>query len=276
MPEPRELVAITGANGLIGQILCAGLAGSFDLRPVTRRERVPGGEVAALDDLPGLRAAFQGCRSVVHLAAAASTEAEWPEVLTANIVGTRNVYEAALDAGVNRVVFASSNHTVGGYEIAHAPGIYELDATAVIREQDDVRPDSLYGASKVFGEALGRYYHDAFGLSVVCLRIGSVRSDDDPYGETVRQSAGWLPLDDRQRLARSRATWLSHRDCVELFRCALVSDVGWVVCFGTSANPRLLWSLDRARDELHFVPADRASPRLPSPVRGIDNAHRQQ
>lgn len=276
MPEPRELVAITGANGLIGQILCAGLTGSFDLRPVTRHEQLPGGRVAALDDLPGLRAAFQGCRSVVHLAAAASIEAEWPEVLEANIVGTRNVYEAARQAGVDRVVFASSNHAVGGYEVEYAPGLYDLDATIVIRESDDVRPDSLYGASKVFGEALGRYYHDTFGLSVVCLRIGSVRSDDDPYGETVLHSAGWLPLDDEHRLARSRATWLSHRDCVELFRCALVSDVGWVVCFGTSANPRLLWSLDRARDELHYLPADSASPRLPSRVEGIDNTLRQQ
>ena len=263
MTGHRERVAVTGANGLVGRILVDGLAPDFDVRPVTRTQPMPGGVVARLDDRDALVAAFDGCGAVVHLAAAATLEASWQEVLEANIIGVHNVFEAAVRARVRRVVFASSNHVVGGYEIEHAPGIYDLDGGPTIAEDDEVRPDSYYGASKVFGEALARLYHERFGLSVACLRIGSVRADDDPYGYTVLRSAQWLPLDDTQRMARSRATWMSHRDCVELFRCALTSATDWVVCFGTSGNPRLLWSLDRARAELGFAPKDGASSVLP-------------
>jgi nucleoside-diphosphate-sugar epimerase len=259
-----ERVAVTGANGLVGRILVDGLAPHFDIRPVTRTRPMPGGVVAGLDDRDALVAAFEGCAAVVHLAAAATLEATFHDVLEANVVGVHNVFEAAVRAGVRRVVFASSNHVVGGYEVDHAPGIYDLDGAPTIAEDDVVRPDSYYGASKVFGEALARYYHDRHGLSVACLRIGSVRADNDPYGHTVLRSAQWLPLDDAQRMARSRATWMSHRDCVELFRCALSSATDWVVCFGTSANPRLLWSLDRARAELGFAPKDGAPAELPT------------
>jgi NAD+ dependent glucose-6-phosphate dehydrogenase len=260
----KARVAVTGANGLVGRILVDGLTPDFDVRPVTRGRPMPGGVVAGLDDPDALVAAFDGCDAVVHLAAAATLEASWRDVLEANVIGVHNVFEAAVRAGVRRVVFASSNHVVGGYEIEHAPGIYDLEGGPTIAEDDEVRPDSYYGASKVFGEALARYHHDRDGLSVACLRIGSVRADDDPYGHTVLGSAQWLPLDDNQRLARSRATWMSHRDCVELFRCALTSTTAWVVCYGTSANPRLIWSLDRARTELGFAPKDGAPAALPT------------
>jgi uronate dehydrogenase len=153
---------------------------------------------------------------------------------------------------------------VGQYEVGNAPQLYELDAGTCIDEHAEVRPDSLYGASKVFGEALGRYYADTRAMSVICLRIGSVRPDNDPYGPTVASSAGWLNLDDHGKLLRSRATWLSHRDCVQLFRRSLTADVDWSVAFGTSANPRLIWSLRTAERDLGYQPEDGSPEHLPT------------
>ena len=256
-------VAITGANGMVGQILCAGLAPEFEIRPVTRSTVLPGGVLADLEDIESLVRAFTGCDAVIHLAAASGVDIPWDSILSANIVGAYHVFEAASRAGVPRVVFASTNHVVGQCEVDNAPQLYELDDDRCIDEHADVRPDSLYAASKVFGEALGRYYADTRAMSVICLRIGSVRPDNDPYGPTVASSAGWLNLDHHGKLLRSRATWLSHRDCVQLFRQSLTADVAWSVAFGTSANPRLIWSLGSAERDLGYQPADGSPEDLP-------------
>ena len=138
-------------------------------------------------------------------------------------------------------------------------GARTLDDQRVLDGRTEVRPDSDYGASKAFGEALGRMYADRFGMRVVCLRIGSVLPDDDPAGPWPLAGAGWMPwLTDADRRARIRATWLSHRDCAELVRCALEADVRFVIAYGVSDNTRRFWSLDVARDILGFAPVDRA------------------
>ncbi len=119
---------------------------------------------------------------------------------------------------VDRVVFASSNHVVGMFEVASGPSLYRLDDPRMIDHRDEIRPDSLYGTSKVFGEALGRYYAERYEMSVVCLRIGSVLPDDDPDGPSVAEGSGWLGLSVADRYRRLRATWLSQRDCGRLRR----------------------------------------------------------
>jgi nucleoside-diphosphate-sugar epimerase len=263
-PGEQRRVAITGANGMVGQILCAGLPPAFEVRPVTRSNALPDGVLADLGDIDSLVAAFTGCDAVIHLAAASGVDIPWDLILSANIVGAYNVFEAASRAGVPRVVFASTNHVVGQYEVDNAPRLYELDDDMTIDEHTEVRPDSPYGASKVFGEALGRYYADTRAMSVICLRIGSVREDNDPYGPTAAGSAGWLNLDLRGKLLRSRATWLSRRDCVQLFRRSLTADVAWSVAFGTSANPRLIWSLGTAERDLGYQPQDGSPETLPT------------
>jgi NAD+ dependent glucose-6-phosphate dehydrogenase len=108
--------------------------------------------------------------AVVHLAGEPSTRADWETVKTHNIEGTYNVMEAARQAGVKKVVFASTNHVMG---------MYDRDRQWPIYAQQPIRPDSLYGVSKAFGEALGRHYYDQFGLSVICLRIvwRAIKSD---------------------------------------------------------------------------------------------------
>ncbi|MEZ4625730.1 MAG: hypothetical protein R2843_13250 [Thermomicrobiales bacterium] len=94
----------------------------------------------------------------------------------------------------------------------------------------------------MYGEALGRYYHDTFGMRVFNLRIGSMRADDDPRSPAVASSSGWLQLEPAEAYARLRATWLSQHDCAELMACCLeASDVDWAIVYGISDNPRQFW-----------------------------------
>jgi uronate dehydrogenase len=213
-----QRILITGAAGKIGDALRKGLRGGYplirllDIAPLGTAEA--GEEIVAADicDMAALENAMAGIDCVVHLAGA-SEEAEWEKVLPLNIEGCFNVYEAARRQGVKRVVFASSNHAVGFHRRERF-----LDNTVA------VRPDSRYGASKVFGEALGRLYADKHGLSVACLRIGTFRTPDRPID------------------ARGLLTWLSHSDMVQLARrCIDHPNYHFVIVYGVSRNLRSRW-----------------------------------
>src|SRR3712207_3074405 len=128
-----KTVLITGAEGNIGGGLRRNLAGLYELRYLTR-EPSPGIESTAADiaDLDAILPAFQGIDAVIHLAASATVDAQWPDVLHNNIEGLYNVFEASRRAGVRQVVFASSNHAVGGYEADGAPGIYRRSSGVMV------------------------------------------------------------------------------------------------------------------------------------------------
>jgi uronate dehydrogenase len=197
----------------------------MDLRPleVGAREEAMVGDVRSLDDA---RRAAAGCDAVVHLAGIPH-EAEFEAILESNIRGAYNVFEAARLEGCRRVVFASSNHAIGYYPVGQ-----------VIGTEVPVRPDTHYGVSKVFGEALGSLYHDRHGLQVVCLRIGA-------FGTQPR-----APLE--------LWTWLSHRDAVQLVRRSLEApDVGFLVVYGVSANRRSWWRRD-GWQQIGYAPVDDA------------------
>jgi uronate dehydrogenase len=213
-----KCILITGAAGQIGVALRSGLRGQY---PVLRLLDVaPLGEAAAGEeivraDIRGIGAmekAVQGVDCVVHLAGA-SVESEWEKVLPLNIEGCYNTFEAARRQGVKRVVFASSNHAVGFHR-----------RERFIDDKVVPRPDTRYGVSKVFGEAVGRLYADKHGLSVACLRIGTFRNPD-------------RPADRRQLL-----TWISHRDMVQLVRrCIDYPQYHFITVYGVSNNLRSRW-----------------------------------
>ncbi len=168
-------VLVTGAEGTIGTAVREHLASRFELVSLTLTPQEFPSHVADITDLEAIRPAFENVDGVVHLAGTASLEAVWDDVLQNNIVGTYNVFEAAREAGVSRVVYASSNHVVGMYEVDGAPSIYDPDDERSYDETTEIRPDSLYGVSKAYGEALGRLYMEQHGLrSSAC---GSARCE---------------------------------------------------------------------------------------------------
>jgi uronate dehydrogenase len=229
----RKLILMTGASGMIGQDMRRLLRDRYRFRlmshstPLTPEgdEEVIQGAVDSFDDM--LRA-VRGVDGVLHLAASSAVETPWPDALKNNIIGVYNCYEAMRQAGVKTVVFASTNHVTGMYERDSQPCYPDLP----------VRPDGYYGASKAFGEALGRYYSDAFGLRVICLRIGS-----------------YLP---EPRNERNLSTWLSPRDMAQLFWRSLESDRPFGIFYGVSGNRRRYWSIESAVTDLGYRPEDDA------------------
>jgi nucleoside-diphosphate-sugar epimerase len=261
MTDQRKTVLVIGAEGVIGTAVREHLGKRYDLRALTRTGQEFPSHVADITDLNAILPAFVGVDTVVHLAASPAVETPWDEILPNNLIGTYHVFEAARRSGVQAVVFASSNHAIGMYELDGAPDLYALDDPRVYDERVEVRPDSLYGVSKVYGEALGRHYADCYGLRVYCLRIGSVRAEDDPVSEGVLSSSpALLDLQTEQlRRERMRATWLSRRDCTQLIaRCIDAEHLPWAVVYGISNNPRQFWDLSHARELLGYEPEDAA------------------
>lgn len=225
-----QAVLVTGAAGRMGGFLRAGLpACGWRLR-LLDRVPTPGARdalVADIGDRDALDRAMDGVCAVIHLAAVAGTGASFDEVKAANIAGTYEVMTAACRTGVPRMIFASSNHANG-----FAP------RSAPVRPGLGDRPDSYYGASKVFGEALGRLYADRHGLRVACLRIGSCR--------------------DRPHTPRALATWLSPADLIRLVTACLTSErIGYTVVYGISRNTRRWWDLEPG-EAIGYFPQDDA------------------
>jgi nucleoside-diphosphate-sugar epimerase len=235
-------VAVTGGTGRIGGLLGMFLGHRFDFRFLSEDD-------ADVTDLGALERAFGGMEGVVHLAANADAEAGWEEVHGPNIVGAYNAYEAAKRAGVRRFVFASSNHAMGMY-LHDADRFADPDHPVEVRADDPVRPDGLYGASKAWGEALGRLYAERDGLEVVCLRIGWVPDEDEP------PSPADSPGEPRAIARRAPAMWLSHRDCATLIEAALTADVSFAIVNGVSDNRGRWFSLDEGRQLLGWEPQD--------------------
>jgi nucleoside-diphosphate-sugar epimerase len=246
----RPAVVITGAGGTIGGILREGLADAYGIRAI---DDMPGPGIDLVADvrqLERMETAFAGANAVVDLAANPSVRTRWEEVRDNNLAATVATLEAARRAGVGRVVLASSNHVTGIYErdepyASVLAGRYEgLDPETLPRIGADwpIRPDSFYAVGKCAGEAAGRYYCEAHGLSVICLRIGTVNRQDRP------------------RNPREYATLLTYRDLVQLFRCCLEAspDLRFGVFYGVSRNTWRIWDIHDAASALGYEPLDDA------------------
>ncbi|GAC1549537.1 MAG: NAD-dependent glucose-6-phosphate dehydrogenase Azf [Candidatus Velthaea sp.] len=248
-------IAVTGAAGLIGRHLCESLRREHDVVGIDLHDA---DIIADVRDADALERAFAGCFGVVHLAGASTVDSTWDDVYQINIGGTRNAYEAALRAGVEQVVFASSNHAVGMFETQHSPRIYEPAAGIIVGTDAPLRPDSYYGVSKAFGEALGRYYSENFGLRVACVRIGLVRTHDTPAAPHP-DSIEWLPhLNAADIAKRYAATWMSQRDLADLTRAIFAHRVPYAIVYGVSDNPTRFWDLEPGRAIFGFWPQDGA------------------
>ena len=188
-------------------------------------------------------------KTVVHLAAKAGDGHTWEELRDSNVIGTRNVLEAARLAGCRRVVFASSGATIAGWEreepyCALVEGRYDDVPPDWLRIRHDMatRPNGPYASSKIWGEALARYYADSFDLSVIALRIGFVNAEDRPVD------------------ARTFSVWCSQRDVVNAIERAVDLDesIRYDIFFVQSANKWGYRDLSHAREVLGFSPQDAA------------------
>lgn len=246
-------IAITGSGGTIGKRLCENLSADHQVVGIDLRDADINADVR---DADAMRTAFSGCDAVIHLAGAVAVEAAWEDVYGTNIGGTYNVYEAARQNGVRRIIFASSNHAVGMNEVKSAPQIYEPGFGRVVGTADPYCPDGLYGVWKAFGEVLGRYYSDKYAMLVSCVRIGSITAEDDPKHESVRESSGWLHLTEAEKFKRYAATWMSQRDFARLVRAILARDVPYSIVYGVGDNATRFWDLEAGRAIFGFWPQD--------------------
>jgi nucleoside-diphosphate-sugar epimerase len=236
----RKTILITGAEGLIGSYLRVAFADKYQLRlltlhPISGIESI----VADITDMHALLAAFEGVDSIIHLAASAAVDSPWEAVLHNNIIGTYSVFEAAYRTGVQQIIYASSNHAVGTYETEYESEIQSSNHI-ILDHLIPVRPDSLYGVSKCFGEVLGRFYADQRGLRIICLRIGAITRSDAPEGDPIE-----------------REMWQSKRDFAQLVeKCLEASQVKYDIFYGVSNNPHRYFDIEHARDVVGYVPQD--------------------
>ncbi len=267
----KQKVLVTGAYGLIGNLVYAHLAAqseTYDAYGMVRRTRpssraaarsifeIPAGRLrlAELTDLPAVQDAVDGIDVVVHMAANPNSNAAWDSVLNSNIVGAYHIFEASRQAGVKRVIFASTNQVVFGYgsdepykslfsgnvDTSAAEAIQPIDYTRV------PRPLNYYACSKVFGESLAHMYAQVHGMSCICLRIG------------------WVTADDQVPRPNGRILWCSQRDIVQLVELCITAPPGlrFDVFFGQSDNRYNLVDLEHARAVLGYSPLDNAEDRL--------------
>ena len=209
-------ILLTGATGGIAEMIRPMLRDRYGEIVLSGRKDAPPLEEgesyrsADLSDADAVRAACEGIDGIIHLGGK-STEGDWDVVRSANITGHYNVYEGARQAGVRRIVFASSVHAIGFYPRHRRIGI-----------DDAPRPDTRYGVSKVFGEALASLYADKFGLPSLSIRIG--------YCE-------WKPDSEFRQ-----SIWLHPEDFVQLCAIGLEHpDIHSQIVFGASANARCPW-----------------------------------
>ena len=225
-------ILITGANGQVGRIIRPHLLERYGALRLSDRDEIEGlaanetAVIAQLDDPSAVAAACEGVDAIVHLGGQ-PVEADWETINQSNIQGAYTLFEAARMAGVKRIVFASSNHVIGMYPRHSKIGV-----------DHRVRPDSRYGLSKAFGEALGALYADKFGLRVMSIRIGNV---------TERPS-------DLRRLS----IWIHPEDLVQLVTLGLEHpDLHHEIVYGVSDNVRSFWD-NRSAYQLGYRPKHRA------------------
>ena len=223
-----KTILITGAAGDVGTHLRRELAKKYRIRASDLRSlKKIGGETYARADVSKMADALRitkGVDAIVHLGGY-SVEGPWEGILSANIVGCYNVFEAARRNGVKRIIFPTSNHAVGFYK-----------RSQTIDHRVYIKPDSRYGVSKVFGEALGSLYADKYGMQFLMIRIGNVNP---------------APIDKRRL-----SIWISPRDIAQLVTIGIEHpEIKFEIVYGISANKRA-WYDNANAFRLGYKPQD--------------------
>lgn len=228
----RLRVLVTGPGGRIGPHILPLFRERFTLRLLDRLslDGPDDSVVADLSDLDVLTKAMEGIDAVLHLAATSDEAPFLEELVPNNVEGVYRIFEAARISGVKRVVFASTVQTCG------------FNPHGAIEATDIPHPVSMYGATKLFGEALGRFYADRHGLEVVSVRIGWFQPYDS---EHLRTNKG------------ARTLWLSPNDAAEIFaRCLETPGLKNEIVFATSKTEVERLSRKPLKELLNYEPQD--------------------
>lgn len=252
-------IGLVGAAGNIARRLVRGLGERYEFSLFDKDARdadaINAVNIAEADTLAGQ---FDGLDAVIHLAAVHRGNPPFEAVLRANILGTYNVVEEAVRAGVKRVVFASTNHVQNGLAVGDLGNMGAMSAEFAasgrrLTARDDPAPDSFYGVSKLCGEDLGRYYALYLKkIAFIALRIGW-SAPADPRAAPLEKVMS-APEVERHY----RALFMSERDTVQLFDCALKTDRRFFVGYGTSDNSQPIFDLVETKEVLGYAPQDNA------------------
>ncbi|WP_025719516.1 NAD-dependent epimerase/dehydratase family protein [Paenibacillus sp. 1-18] len=231
----KRKLLITGATGTIGKVIYEGLKreGKYVITAADLKRDDEAGivemdihDAARLDDLT------RGVDTVLHFAWIKDEGDFLGKVLSGNVSGAYKLYEAAVQNGVRRIIFASSNHATGFYKVGETVNV-----------EDPCRPDSFYGLSKCYIELLGRLYADQGKISSFNIRIGNFPGDDQPHSE------------------RAAHIWISERDMLHLTICSIEarSDMGYLNLYGTSANTDNYYDISYLEELIGYKPQDNAA-----------------
>ena len=250
MAEKRKVLVPGGAGRIGGYFAQHHDPEKYELRLMIKGDEKPEqieavkpfGEIVTgdLSDLDALKKFCADMDTVVHMAGNASASATFGELLPVNIVGTYHVFAAAKAANCRRVIYASSIHAVSGYP-----------SDVQVKTHEPVNPGDIYGVSKCFGEALGRYMAEKEGVSAISLRIGSFQPEEKAYDPDA------ISMMD---------TFVSHRDLHQLIcRCIDNETITYAVFHGVSNNRFKRLDISDARERLGYAPVDdftKENPRL--------------
>jgi nucleoside-diphosphate-sugar epimerase len=237
-------ILINGATGRIGRCLWEAFRGRYDLRLSSRRP-IDGAEgietiLGEITDREAMLRVCEGVETVIHMAANPNANANFEDLLGPNIIGVKTVFQAAVEQGVRRILFASSIHAVGATPMREQ-----------VKVNEPVRPCCDYGATKCYGEALLRRYVDRDGISGISIRIGAF----GPYQERLPTATNISDM------------WISPEDMVRLTeRCLLTEGVDHLIIHGLSNNRFNRLDISNARDLLGYEPQDDAFTFLQDPA----------
>ena len=246
----KKKILITGMSGLIGGMAGCHLFGQgHKIRALNRRkEAVVESFEADIKNLDQIRSAFDDVDVVLHFSAYLGQNDDWSKHLDTNIIGCYNVFEAARLAGVKNFIFASSGATQSFYT-SEEPIKSSIEARwkdldkqekRILDYFDPPRPGDIYGASKVWGETLGRLYSDKYGMSVICIRIGRVTKENIPTSSA------------------HAAVYCSHRDLNQIIEKSVnkIDQVKFEVIYAVSDNKGRFRDISNAKKIIGYEPLD--------------------
>ena len=245
----RNNILITGSSGLIGQILLQNLPSNYILSGIdVTKSSDNRTSVANLQNINEIKHHYENIDTIIDLAGISNLEADWNQIYSNNITVTYNSFDAAKQNKVTRIIYASSNHVTGLYEFETpysdiiAGNYHKVDVSKLkhINSTFKIKPDSPYGIGKSFGESVGKYYSEKFGISVICLRIGTVNK----YNK---------PMDIRQF-----STLLTHNDLIQLVSKSIdaKSEVKYEIFYGVSNNKWRIWDLAESASKISYEPTE--------------------